>query len=102
MDAFGAIADPTRRRILNFVARKGPVAATEISRLFDVTPSAISQHLKILAEAKVVTIQRQGKFRLYQVNFAELQKLRDWIGKLALSIHQSFNRLDKVLEKEDI
>jgi DNA-binding transcriptional ArsR family regulator len=102
MDVFGALADPTRRKILDLIVREGPVAASEIARPFDITPSAISQHLKILAEANVVSVQRQGKFRLYQVNFEELRKLSDWISGLALSIHESFNRLDDAISQEDI
>lgn len=98
MDAFGALADPTRRQILSLIAKEGPVAVAQICKPFDITPSAVSQHLRILADANFVTIAKKGQSRLYSVNFDELNKIRSWISGLGISLKQSFDRLDDMLK----
>ena len=65
-DAFAAAAEPTRRRILQLLAR-GPEYAGDIAGHFDVTRPAISQHLGVLAEAGLVTAEQQGRQRLYRI-----------------------------------
>ena len=65
MDKFSALADPTRRHILEMLARRGQLSATEISDKFQVSPSAISQHLKVLREANLVQMEKRVQQRLY-------------------------------------
>jgi len=100
MDAFGALADPNRRAIIEHLAEAGPSTATDICRLFDITPSAVSQHLKVLAEAEFVCVRREGRCRIYTVNFEELARMQGWITELGMGIKQSFDKLDTLL-KED-
>src|SRR3954462_12396045 len=64
-DAFAAVAEPNRRRILQLLAR-GPPYAGDIAGHFDVTRSAISQHLGVLADAGLVEVERQGRQRPYR------------------------------------
>jgi DNA-binding transcriptional ArsR family regulator len=68
MDVFEALAAPTRRQIIEMLASKGELSATDIYRRFDASPPAISQHLKILREAKLVRVERQGQLRIYQID----------------------------------
>src|SRR6476620_11320858 len=66
-DAFAAAAEPTRRRILQLLAR-GPEYAGDIAGHFDVTRSAVSQHLGVLAEAGLVSAEQQGRRRRYHID----------------------------------
>jgi DNA-binding transcriptional ArsR family regulator len=54
MDIFTALAEPTRRTIIELLARSGPLSATEIYEQFPVSPQAVSQHLKVLRETQLV------------------------------------------------
>lgn len=89
MDAvLRAIAEPNRRRILQLVEER-ELSAGEIADYFDVTRPAISQHLKVLAEAGLVTVRRRGTWRLYQARpegLAELKSFLEgfWEGRLRL------------------
>jgi len=97
MDAFGALADPTRRRILQHIAVSEPQSVAEICAPLDITPSAVSQHLKILAQADFVKVVKRGNCRIYSVNFEEIGKIQAWISDLGLGLKQSFDRLDELL-----
>ena len=77
-EALRVIADPTRREILHLVADR-EVPASELAANFDLTRSAVSQHLSVLAAANLVTVRKQGTRRLYRVNQEELQNLLKWL-----------------------
>jgi DNA-binding transcriptional ArsR family regulator len=74
-DAFAAAAEPTRRRILQLLGR-GPMYAGDIADRFDVTRSAISQHLGLLTEVGLVSAERQGRQRLYRVESSGIARLQ--------------------------
>jgi DNA-binding transcriptional ArsR family regulator len=74
-DAFAAAAEPTRRRILQLLAH-GPMYAGDIAARFDVTRSAISQHLGVLAEVSLVSAEQQGRQRLYRVEPSGIAQLQ--------------------------
>jgi DNA-binding transcriptional ArsR family regulator len=77
--ALTALAEPRRRRILKLIAKR-PTSVGEIAKHFDVTRSAISQHLTVLKEAALVVERRDGTRRLYELNakgFEEIQKTLD-------------------------
>ena len=74
-DAFAAAAEPTRRRILQLLAR-GPQYAGSIAGHFEVTRSAVSQHLGVLAEAGLVVAERQGRQRLYRIEPTGIARLQ--------------------------
>lgn len=99
MDTFSALADPTRRRIIELVASSGKLTATDISENFKITPPAISQHLKVLREARLVDMEKRAQKRIYTINTDSLQKLESWIRKMKLMWEGRFERLDKVLKK---
>ena len=76
-DVFHAIAHPARRRMLQTL-KAGERPASELARPFGVTFSAISQHLKILKDARLVTERREGRNRLYQLRTEPLQEIHGW------------------------
>jgi DNA-binding transcriptional ArsR family regulator len=74
-DAFAAAAEPTRRRILQLLAR-GPMYAGDVAARFDVTRSAISQHLGVLTEVGLVSAEQQGRQRLYRIEPSGIARLQ--------------------------
>ena len=100
MDKFHALADPTRRKIIENLAKYGQLSATEISDQFPVSPQAISQHLKILREASWVQVEKRAQQRIYRIDPQATLELEDWARQLRLLWSQRFDALDQVLETE--
>lgn len=100
MDIFSALAEPTRRTIVELLAMHGQLSATDISNKFKVSAPAISQHLKVLREANIVIVEKRAQQRLYQINPATIQQLEKWVKKLAAQWEDRFQRLDKILVLE--
>ena len=89
-DPLSAAAEPTRRRILQLLAR-GPRGVTDLAGEFTVTRSAISQHLLLLADAGLVEAEKVGRTRIYRVVPSGLQRLqaeidRFWTSELDLLV----------------
>lgn len=78
MDAFAALADQTRRRIVEMLAQ-GPRSAGEIGEAFIVSAPAISQHLKTLREAGLVRVTVAGQRRIYALDPAGIDAFEDWV-----------------------
>lgn len=77
-DAFDALGDPTRRRILELL-RDGESSVRELTEHTHVTQPAVSQHLRVLAGAGLVSVRPQGTRRLYRVEPAGLEQVRAWV-----------------------
>ena len=78
VNAAAAIADPTRRRVLELV-RDAEVPAGEIAAQFPVSRPAVSRHLRVLREAGLVQERRVGRERLYRADPEPLAELREWL-----------------------
>ena len=76
-----ALADPTRREILNLL-KKGKLSAGEITDHFDITAAAISRHLSVLKEADLIEDTREGKYIFYELNASVLEEFMLWITEL--------------------
>ena len=76
-----ALADPTRREILNRLKR-GRLAAGDISAKFDITAAAVSKHLSVLREAGLIRDKREGKFIYYELNASVWEETLLWIKGL--------------------
>jgi DNA-binding transcriptional ArsR family regulator len=100
MDKFSALADPTRRQILEMLASRGQLSATEISDQFQVSPSAISQHLKVLREANLVLMKKRAQQRLYRINPETVVELEVWARQLTRQWTERFEALDELLAAE--
>ncbi len=99
MDTFTALAEPTRRTILERLSANGNMSATDIYRGFKASPPAISQHLKVLREAKLVRVEKRAQQRIYYINPEPMKELERWIKQFAAVKEREFQRLDKLLEK---
>lgn len=100
MDVFTALAEPTRRSILEMLAANGNLAATDIYKKFRSSPPAISQHLKVLREAKLVRVEKRAQQRIYRIDPKPMRELERWIHQFAANLEEQFQALDKVLEIE--
>jgi DNA-binding transcriptional ArsR family regulator len=76
-----ALADPTRREILNLL-KGGQMTAGEIGERFDMTAAAISRHLSVLKEADLIRDQRDGKYIIYELNASVLEEIMLWLSDL--------------------
>jgi DNA-binding transcriptional ArsR family regulator len=100
MDMFVALADPTRRQILELLATRGELPATAIYEHFPVSPQAVSQHLKVLREAHLVQMEKQAQKRLYRLNPETLSQFEAWVQHMQQLWSERFDALDQVLERE--
>ena len=96
---FRAVADPTRRAILDRL-RAGPAPVNELASAFEQSRPAISKHLRILREARIVSEQRQGRERLYRLEPTELQEISEWILPYRRFWQVSLGNLKSYLENE--
>ena len=76
-----ALADPTRREILNLI-RNGGMSAGEIGEHFPVTGASISRHLSVLKEADLIRDTRKGKYIYYELNTSVLEEVMLWLTQL--------------------
>ena len=76
-----ALADPTRRKILNLL-KDGRMSAGEITDCFSDTAASISRHLSVLKEADLIRDSREGKFIYYQLNASVLEEIMLWLTDL--------------------
>jgi DNA-binding transcriptional ArsR family regulator len=100
MDIFIALADPTRRNILEILAHGGKLSASDISSKFKVTAAAISQHLKVLREANLVKMEKKAQMRMYEINVETIEEIDEWTKKLKSKLDAKYDRFDEVLMKE--
>ena len=80
-DTLQALADPTRREILNLL-KQSRLSAGEISNHFSISGAAISRHLSVLKDADLIRDEREGKFIYYELNTTVLEEIFLWISEL--------------------
>ena len=77
-DVFQAIADPTRRQILNMIAHQS-LNLNSVSENFEISRPAVSKHIKILAECGLIEIRQQGRERYCEAKLEKLNEVSEWI-----------------------
>lgn len=82
------------------LSANGNLSATDIYRKFKSSPPAISQHLKVLREAKLVRVEKRAQKRIYYVNPEPMRELEKWVKQFAANMEERYQALDKVLEME--
>ena len=100
MDMFVALADPIRRTILEILASSGELSATALYEHFPVSPQAVSQHLKVLRETKLVEMEKRAQKRVYRLNPQTLSEFEAWVTQTKQRWSERFDALDAVLERE--
>ncbi len=82
-DAFNAVADPTRRAMLERLVPPGVErTASELGADFGLSQPTVSQHLKVLRDAGLVSVREEGRCRIYQLQPRPLEQLYEWTRKV--------------------
>jgi DNA-binding transcriptional ArsR family regulator len=97
---FAALAHSTRRRILERLAGHGGTRVTELAKPFRISLPAISRHLRVLEDARLVRRHRQGREHVIRANPAGMRDAQKWIAQCAAGWELSFDALDKLLKSE--
>jgi DNA-binding transcriptional ArsR family regulator len=100
MSALQALADPTRQRIVEMLAA-GALSAGEITAQFRLSPPAISQHLKTLKTARLVTVRADRQKRIYQLNPEGVEELSAWVERIRAFWNPRLDALEAALKKEN-
>jgi len=100
MDTFSVLAEPHRRRVVEILAHRGKLSASQIYEEFDVTPQAISQHLRVLREANVIRMEKRAQRRLYAFNPKSMDPIQGWAAGMAKMWNGRLERLDRALKEE--
>lgn len=99
-DVYAAVADPTRRRLLDLLARGGELPLHELVERFPMGRTAVSKHLALLKEAGLVTDRRVGRETRYHLNAAPLQEIQGWVSFYERFWTQRLDRLRTLLEED--
>ena len=97
MDAFLALADPTRRRIIESLA-DGECAFGDLADQFDMSRPAVSQHLKVLREAGLVHVRKDAQRRIYRLNAEGLDQLEEWLESVKRFWGARLDDLERALD----
>jgi DNA-binding transcriptional ArsR family regulator len=101
MDAvFVAVADPTRRLLIERLRREGPSSVTQLTAGLSMTRQAVTKHLDALGAAGLVRMRRQGRERLHELDAEPLHALDDWLRPYAEAWDQRIAALRRHLGEE--
>lgn len=100
MDTFIALADPTRRQIVESLAL-GETSFGDLADQFDMSRPAVSQHLKVLREAGIVSARKDAQRRIYSLSDDGLDEIDAWLGKVREFWNQRLDKLEQLLAEED-
>lgn len=99
-DVFGALANPSRRTILDSLL-DGPLTAGELTGRLALSRSSASEHLRVLKEAGLIREERQGRHRIYHLQAAGLQEVSGWLKHYEQYWNQRLDALGELLDKEN-
>lgn len=99
-DVFRAIADPTRRHMLDLLRRQERTAS-ELGVPFRISQPAVSQHLKVLRESGLVSERREGRTRRYRLEPQPLAEVAHWVAHYTHFWTEAFVALERFLDEED-
>lgn len=99
-DVFHAVSDPNRRTLLDLL-RDGPRAVQDLGSHFDISLAAVSQHLRVLLDAGLVSREVRGKYRFYHAEPAALREVHDWTEQYREFWEGRLDRLGDYLDNTD-
>ena len=97
-DVFQAIADPTRRQIINLIAQQS-MNLNAIADNFEITRPAISNHIRILHECGIISISQVGRERYCKIQPENLKEVSDWIGQFRQLWEMKLDSFEEYLNK---
>jgi DNA-binding transcriptional ArsR family regulator len=96
-DAFNAVAEPRRRRILDILA-KGERPVNDLVSLLRVTQPQVSKHLRVLREVGLVRVRDDGRQRLYRIDGRPLEPIHQWVKNFERTWNTRLDALDEVVQ----
>lgn len=99
MQAFAALADPTRAQIVDALAAR-PRSVSEIVDLFSITQPSISRHLRVLREAGLVAVDAEGRQRVYRLDPAPLREIDTWLERYRKFWSSKLDALERHMDEE--
>ena len=96
--AFNALGDPTRRAIFQKL-EKGPLSVGHIAERLPVSRPAVSQHLKVLREAKLITMEQHGTRSIYRIEAEGIRAMRDFLDRFWNEAFLNFKKVAEAAEK---
>lgn len=97
-DAFNAVAEPRRRRILDLLVH-GEHPVNDIVDKLGLAQPQVSKHLRVLREVGLVDVREQGRQRVYRLNGRPLKPIHDWVRRFERTWNERFEALDEVLDE---
>ncbi|RZV36554.1 MAG: ArsR family transcriptional regulator [Chromatiales bacterium] len=96
MDTFTALADPTRRQIIESLA-VGESSFGDLADQFEMSRPAVSQHLKVLRDAGIVSARADAQRRIYSLTDESFNEVEEWLGKVREFWSQRLDKLEQLL-----
>ena len=96
-DVFAALADPTRRRIMERLSGHGERRVTALAKPFRISLPAISRHLHVLERARLIQRRRQGRIHFIRTRSAGIKEAQKWLMRCALEWDSRFDAIDVLL-----
>lgn len=100
-DVFAALANPARREVLRLLL-DGPMAAGDLAERFTMARPSLSEHLRVLREAGLVSERRQGRNRVYTLDAAPLEEVSTWLTPYERFWRTKLSNLRDLLDEEDL
>ena len=97
---FAALADPTRRRIMERLSGHGERRVTALAKPFRISLPAISRHLHVLERARLIQRRRQGRIHFIRTRAAGFKEAQKWLMRCAIEWDSRFDALDDLLARE--
>lgn len=97
-DVYQAIADPTRRAIINMIAAQ-PLNMTAIAEKFDISQQAISLHVKILTDCGLISIKQNGRERFCEARLDQLSEVAAWVAQYRQHWESKLDSLETYIEQ---
>ncbi|SRR5712691_788840 len=97
-DLFSALADPTRRQLVSWLAAR-PATATELSDRLPISRQAVAKHLTLLGEAGVIARERRGREVRYRLQAGRLATVSEWIADVSARWEARLGRLKRYMEE---
>ena len=96
-DVFQAIADPTRRKIINVISKQA-LSLNSVAETFSVSRQAVSKHIKILTECGLIVMRQQGRERYSEARLKKLNEVADWVEQYRMHWEQRVDSLERYLD----
>ncbi|MFV1988263.1 MAG: ArsR/SmtB family transcription factor [Gemmatimonadota bacterium] len=99
MSVFEAVADPTRRDLLERLRERGPATLGELAAPFTMSRQAVTKHLDVLAGAGLIRVRREGRSRVHELDPEPLREVGGWLAPYAAAWDRRLDRLKRHLEE---